>query len=145
MKRVLFVCIGNSCRSQMAEWFARTYGMDVMKPESAGLQPAGVVSEMTKLVMLDKGITMVDPIPKGIAEFNPDNIDLIVNISGFGLPKMYRSKDIVTWAVEDPIGKKQVVYEKVRDQLEGLVMRLILDLRTAGGPPRKNRPLVNRG
>jgi hypothetical protein len=80
----------------MAEWFARTYGMDVMKPESAGLQPAGVVAEMTKLVMQDKNITMVDPIPKGIAEFNPDNIDLIVNISGFGLPKMYRSKDIVT-------------------------------------------------
>jgi arsenate reductase len=144
MKRVLFVCIGNSCRSQMAEWFARTYGGDVMQAESAGLQPAGVVAEMTRQVMLDKNIRMVDPIPKGIAEFNPANIDLIVNISGFGLPKLYRSKDVVTWAVRDPIGQKQAIYEQVRDQLEGLVMRLILELRNAGSPPKRNRPLQNR-
>ena len=136
MKRVLFVCIGNSCRSQMAEWFARTYGSDVLKAESAGLQPAGTVSEMTKLVMLDKNIAMVDPFPKGIAEFKPENIDLLVNISGFALPKNYRGGEVVTWAVDDPIGKKQVVYERVRDQLEGLVMRLIMDLRN----PRRVRP-----
>ena len=40
LKRVLFVCIGNSCRSQMAEGFARAYGSDVMAPASAGLAPA---------------------------------------------------------------------------------------------------------
>lgn len=144
MKRVLFVCIGNSCRSQMAEWFARTYGSDVMQADSAGLQPANVVAEMTRQVMLEKNIVMVDPIPKGIAAFNPDNIDLIVNIAGFGLPKMYRSKEIIIWAVRDPIGQKQVIYEQVRDQLEGLVMRLILEMRSANAPPRKNRPPVLR-
>ena len=143
-KRVLFVCIGNSCRSQMAEWFARTYGADVMTAHSAGLNPAGAVAEMTRLVMRDKNIVMLDPIPKGIAEFNPANIDLIVNIAGFGLPKMYRSKEIITWAVRDPIGQKQAIYEQVRDQIEGLVMRLIIDLRNAGAPPRRNRPPVLR-
>lgn len=133
-KRVLFVCIGNSCRSQMAEWFARTYGADVMVPLSAGLDPALSVAPMTKQVMAEKGIMLVDPFPKAIVEFDPANVDVIVNISGRGLPKAYREKEVITWTVEDPIGKKQAVYEQVRDQLEGLVMRLILELR---GPVRR--------
>jgi arsenate reductase len=141
-KRVLFVCIGNSCRSQMAEWFARTYGSDVLEASSAGLQPAGTVAEMTQEVMLDKNITMVDPFPKAIAEFNPADIDILVNISGFGLPKAYREGEVKVWAVEDPIGKKRQVYEQVRDQLEGLVMRLILELRVAADPPRRSRPVL---
>src|SRR5271156_244497 len=47
-KRVLFVCIGNSCRSQMAEAFARAYGSDVMVAQSAGLSPATTISAVTK-------------------------------------------------------------------------------------------------
>ena len=43
MKRVLFVCIGNCIRSQMAEGFAATYGRDVIQPFSAGLSPAAAV------------------------------------------------------------------------------------------------------
>ncbi len=128
-KRVLFLCIGNSCRSQMAEWFARTYGSDVMEPMSAGMAPAMTVSEMTKQVMLDKNIALVDPVPRGIVEFSPGGLDLIVNISGSGLPKAYRSIETIVWTVRDPIGQKQAVYEQVRDEIEGLVMRLILDLR----------------
>jgi arsenate reductase (thioredoxin) len=132
-QRVLFVCIGNSCRSQMAEWFARTYGSDVMEASSAGMAPALGVAEMTKQVMVDKNIVMRDPFPKGIIEFHPDNVDIVVNMSGSGLPKAFRSKDVRVWTVADPIGKKQSFYEEVRDQIEGLVMRLVLELRNAGG------------
>ena len=46
-QRVLFVCVGNACRSQMAEGFARAYGKDVMVPESAGLAPAMTVPDET--------------------------------------------------------------------------------------------------
>ena len=42
-QRVLFVCVGNACRSQMAEGFAHAYGADVMEPHSAGLAPAMAV------------------------------------------------------------------------------------------------------
>lgn len=133
-KRVLFVCIGNSCRSQMAEWFAKSYGADVMDPASAGMAPAAIVAEETKQTMLEKGIRMVDPFPKGIVEFDPAAVDLIVNISGSGMPRAYRGIETVVWPVEDPIGKKEAVYIKVRDQLETLVMRLILDLRRGRKP-----------
>src|SRR5579871_1009678 len=52
-KRVLFLCIGNSCRSQMAEGFARAYGSDVMTPLSAGLSPAPIVAPLTKLTLAE--------------------------------------------------------------------------------------------
>ena len=47
--RVLFICIGNSCRSQMAEGFARRYGDDVILPASAGLSPAFMIAQDTVL------------------------------------------------------------------------------------------------
>ena len=57
-KRVLFLCIGNSCRSPMAEGFAKCYGSDVMQAESAGLAPAGIVQPLTKKVMEEKNINI---------------------------------------------------------------------------------------
>src|SRR5215216_653976 len=50
-KRVLFVCIGNSCRSQMAEGFARKYGGDCLTIQSAGLSPAAIVQDETHRTM----------------------------------------------------------------------------------------------
>jgi len=53
-RKVLFLCIGNSCRSQMAEGFARTYGSDVIEALSAGLAPAISVSPATIETMKEK-------------------------------------------------------------------------------------------
>src|SRR6267154_2225345 len=50
-KRVLFVCIGNSCRSQMAEAFARAYGADTLWVQSAGLGPAPMVAPLTRQIL----------------------------------------------------------------------------------------------
>ena len=64
MKRVLFLCIGNSCRSQMAEGFARKYGADVMEVGSAGLAPAAIVQPETHQVMNQKNINIDDQFPE---------------------------------------------------------------------------------
>src|ERR1700760_227104 len=53
-KRILFVCIGNSCRSQMAEAFARAYGSDVLWVQSAGLSPASIVAPLTKQMLAER-------------------------------------------------------------------------------------------
>ena len=113
----------------MAEWFAKRYGDDVMEAQSAGMAPAAAVPEETIAMMAEKGIKMVDPFPKGIIEFDPARIDLIVNISGSGMPRAYRDIETVVWTVDDPIGKKESFYQRVRDELETHVMKLILDLR----------------
>jgi arsenate reductase len=126
--RVLFVCIGNSCRSQMAEGFARKYGEDVMIAASAGLAPALGVAQDTIRTMDEKNIDVRNQFPKSIQQLGRVPFDLTINMSGFGLPDGVASPTR-TWDVEDPIGEDFETYCKVRDQIEGLVMSLILELR----------------
>ncbi len=129
-KRVLFVCIGNACRSQMAEAFARRYGSDAADISSAGLSPASSIPELTRAVMMDKNIFLDGQSPKGIEVFPKVQWDLVVNISGQPLPQL-KATTIVEWKIQDPMGQRQIVHERVRDEIENLVMRLILDLRNA--------------
>lgn len=126
--RVLFVCIGNSCRSQMAEAFGRAYGHDVMIASSAGLSPAWNISPDTALVMGEKNIVLQGQYPKRFNPTQANDFDLIVNISGFDLPGDLRTP-VRTWTVRDPINEEHAVHREVRDQIEFLVMELILELR----------------
>ena len=127
-KRVLFLCVGNCCRSQMAEGFAAHYGSDVLVPESAGLVPAGVVVTETVRSMAEKNIDISSQYSKPLSLDQAGELDLIVNISGFTLPDGLGAP-VVDWAVPDPIGQSDVVYSQVRDQIEALVLNLILDFR----------------
>jgi arsenate reductase (thioredoxin) len=129
-QRVLFVCVGNACRSQMAEGFARAYGKDVMTPESAGLAPAMTVPEETRQTMAEKNIDISTQFPKPVNLFPPGLFETVVNISGYRIPGYSQTLD---WKVNDPIGGSPAEYRAARDQLEQLVMKLILDLR------RKNK------
>ncbi len=83
IERVLFVCLGNACRSQMAEGFARTYGKDVMAPESAGLAPAMAVPQETQEIMAEKNIDISTQCPKPLSLFPPGHFDLVINMSGY--------------------------------------------------------------
>jgi arsenate reductase len=129
-KKVLFVCIGNSCRSQMAEGFARAYGSDILVAASAGLSPASIVQPLTKQVLAERNVRIDDQFPKGIEILAREQFDVIVNMSGQTLPlvPMFRVRE---WPVPDPIGEPESVYKAVAEQIEGLVMRLILELRSS--------------
>ncbi len=127
-KRVLFVCLGNSCRSQMAEAFARMYGSDVMVPASAGLSPAMNIASDTIRAMDAKGIDLRDQFPKSLRHLGRSQFDLVINMSGMELPPIPGSK-YCEWDVPDPIFLKFPEHCEVRDAIEHLVMTLILDLR----------------
>lgn len=136
-KRVLFVCIGNACRSQMAEAFARAYGSDVIIPASAGLAPAANVSGDTARVMAEKQIDLRDHFPKTIRQLGRAQFDLVVNMSGSGIPgELAGNATEVEWDVEDPVFMKHEDHREVRDRIERLVMKLILDLRQEEKAPR---------
>jgi arsenate reductase len=124
---VLFICIGNACRSQMADGFARTYGKDVLRSESAGLAPAYMVPEDTKAVMQEKGVDMKESRPKGLTELPHFKPDLIVNMSGepFSAPGV----EVHEWRVTDPYMGSLQLYRKIRDEIEQRVMSLVLTLR----------------
>lgn len=124
--RVLFVCVGNAVRSQMAQAFARKYGADIIDAESAGVAPASAVAPLTVKVLLDRGIRIHDQYPKQIAEVGGP-FDVVVNISGMRLPAPHQNAR--TWDVDDPYVKPEAEYVKTANQIESLVMALILELR----------------
>jgi arsenate reductase (thioredoxin) len=128
-KRVLFVCIGNSCRSQMAEAFARAYGSDILDAESAGVSPATYIAPLTKQTLGERNLTIDDHFPKGLDHFRHQHFDVVINMSG--VPVGLAGGRVIQWTVPDPIGHTESYYRGVATQIEGLVMRLIMELRNA--------------
>lgn len=131
MRRVVFLCIGNACRSQMAEGFARTYGRDVMEAWSAGLYPATGIPEQTMRIMAEKNIVLDKAFPKRIDEIPPPPPDLYVNMSGLPVPGGQGIETRV-WDVKDPYQSSDAEFRAARDRIEGLVMALIMELRANG-------------
>lgn len=127
-KKVLFVCIGNSCRSQMAEGFAKAYGHDVLEVHSAGLSPAMIVQDETFQTMTERGVKLEGQFPKGIEMMVREPFDVVVNMSGDVLPKMNAAR-ILEWKVRDPIGRSDEIYQEVAEQIERMVKGLIAELR----------------
>jgi arsenate reductase len=128
--RVVFVCIGNACRSQMAEGFARTYGGDVLEVHSAGLYPAIAVPLETRRCMLERSIDISQQFPKEFRLYPIGFFDLVVNMSG---QVISGHPSVLVWNVNDPYGSNHRIYRSVRDQIEQLVINLILEIRRQNG------------
>jgi arsenate reductase len=129
--QVLFVCIGNSCRSQMAEGFARHHYPELIAACSAGLLPAPIVQPETIAVMAEKGISIDGQRPKPIIDVDWKACDLVINMSGTGMMHMlpgYQGGNLL-WPVEDPMGRSLRKYRRVRDRIESLVHDLAETLR----------------
>jgi arsenate reductase len=129
-KRVLFVCIGNACRSQMAEGFARALGSDVMIPASVGLAPAPAVAPDSIRAMEERNIDLRDHFPKSLRHLGRADFDLVINMTGFFLPKEFKAR-VVDWEVADPVFMGYAEHCEVRDTIEQRVMNLVLELRQA--------------
>lgn len=126
--KVAFVCIGNSCRSQMAEGFARAYGSDVLDVYSAGTDPADAVKENAVKAMEEVGIDISDHQPK-LLEDIPSELDILITM-GCGvecpyLPCKFRED----WGLEDPAGKPIEVFRATREIINGKVKKLIKKVR----------------
>ena len=124
------MCIGNACRSQMAEAFARTYGADVLSPTSAGLAPAAMIPTITLDVMQEKSISLDGQFSKDLRDIPLNGVELLLNLSGktlHGVPV----PAVREWRVRDPIGQKVEVHRQVRDEVERLVLSLIVEMRRA--------------
>jgi arsenate reductase len=133
--RVLFVCFGNACRSQMAEAFARAYGGDVLIAASAGLTPAMAVARDTIRAMAEKRIDLRDHFPKSLRHLGRAQFDLVVNLTSFPLPDNIGAP-VEEWKVPDPVFMKYEEHCEVRDEIERLVMNLILKLRQQQNVPQ---------
>lgn len=129
--KVLFICLGNACRSPMAEAIARKDAADEIEPSSAGLAPLGFVAQMTKETLTRNGYTPDDLASKAISAEALVAADLIINMSGRPREHAFRfiphRARIEDWEIEDPYGdaeKYQSTYESIRQRVHDLAARL---------------------
>ncbi len=127
-KSVLFVCIGNLCRSPMAEALARKYGADILTVQSAGLAPAVTSAPFTRQILAERNVDLGDHLPKGLDEVELSRVDVVINMSGTTLPVGLRAP-IEVWNVPDPYGSDAQAYRRACDIIEQQVVRLILRAR----------------
>ncbi|MFW6121581.1 MAG: low molecular weight phosphatase family protein [Petrotogales bacterium] len=124
MKKVLFVCVENACRSQMAKGFFNKFTKDAMA-DSAGTQPAKNVNPVAVKIMNEVGVDIGNNKPKQLTFDMNNEFDFIVTMGCIdGCPVTPKNKTI-EWNVEDPKGKDIDFYRDVRDQIEGNVKKLI--------------------
>lgn len=123
------MCIGNTCRSQMAEALARHFHSDVIDPSSAGISPFGKIVDPTRAVLLERGISLGRQYSKGLGEVRADVVELIVNMSGLPGEALFSAKKVLDWDVGDPYGEDLSVYRDICDQIEARLHELAAALR----------------
>lgn len=134
--KVLFVCIGNMCRSPMAEGFAQKYGSDILEVYSAGTHATGRVSEDSIEIMRELKIDISKFTSNGLDAVPLAEMDVVISMAPTRarvlVPRGFAGKAI-DWKVEDPIGKSLPVFRRVRDELNVLVKKLVDDIRRERG------------
>lgn len=125
MKKVIaFVCTHNSCRSQMAEGWARKLGKEIFEVYSAGTEKYPAPKPLAILVMEDKGIDMTDHYSKLLTEI-PSELDILITM-GCGVECPYiPTKHREDWELEDPSGGPKEDFEEIRDIIKKKVVELI--------------------
>ncbi len=134
--KILFMCIGNTCRSQMAEGFARSYGEGYVEVKSAGTHALGEVNGGSIKSMAEVGIDISsqrsDQFDDGLVEW----ADVVVTLG------CCRADDLCSvdfegrkldWPVEDPYGGPQDMMDRVRDDIKERIKGLFLELNLGEG------------
>ncbi len=123
-QKVAFICVGNSCRSQMAEGFTKHYGSDVLEVYSAGTEPADAVNPDAVLVMKEAGIDISSQYPKLLKDI-PPQLDIVVTMGCNVQCPFIPSKHREDWGLEDPVGKPVEEFRKIRDTIGENVKQLV--------------------
>jgi protein-tyrosine-phosphatase len=128
-KRVLFVCVENSNRSQMAEAFARMHGGSAVEACSAGSRPSGRVNPRAIEFMKEIGYEMGQHHSKGLSDLAGVEFDAVVGMGcgdeGCPLVKARRHEE---WGIPDPKEMPPERYREVRDLIERKVKELLATL-----------------
>jgi len=128
MKKILFVCVENSCRSQIAEGLANYYGAGVLKAYSAGSNPSGIVNLNAIGVMREIGIDISLQISKGFVDLPIKKFDYVITLGCNDVCPYFPAEQHIEWAIEDPKNKDEIFFRKIRDGLKNKVVNLINEL-----------------
>ena len=128
MKTVLFVCVENSNRSQMAEAFARMHGEGRVEAASAGSKPSGRVNPKAVAAMKELGYDLTAHASKGLDDFNGRNIDVAVTMGCGDECPLVKAGQRVDWKIPDPRDMTPEEFRDVRDLIERKVKDLLATL-----------------
>jgi arsenate reductase len=130
MKKILFICVENAGRSQMAEAFANEHGRGRIEAFSAGTMPSDKVNPVVVKVMLEKGYDLSKNKPRLVTDQMVREADAIIvmGCSAEGFCPAPLLNKVVDWGIEDPKGKPIEKMREIRDQIEAKVKALIAEI-----------------
>jgi protein-tyrosine-phosphatase len=128
MKRVIFVCIENSNRSQMAEAFARIHAADQIEALSAGSRPSGRINAKAVESMREIGYDLTRHHSKGLDHYSGQHFDVAVTMGCGDECPLIRAGRRVEWQIPDPREMPPERFREVRDLIEAKVKELLQTL-----------------
>ena len=131
--RLLFVCVENSNRSQMAEAFARLHGGDDVVVFSAGSRPSGKVNPRAIAAMAEKGYDLSTHKSKSLDQVPKDDYEYVVTMGCGDECPWIPAKHREDWDLPDPRNMAPEEFAKVRDEIERRVLDLLKNLRASAG------------
>jgi protein-tyrosine-phosphatase len=130
---ILFVCVENAGRSQMAEGFFTKYAPEGCEPLSAGTMPVSQVNPLAIQAMSEVGIDISKQKSKDLTEDMIRNSDKIINMGCMDknfCPTLFIPK-VIEWGIEDPKGKPIEKVREIRDEIERRIKELAADISVA--------------
>jgi len=126
--KIIFVCVENARRSQMAEGFAEAFGQGKIEVYSAGSSPSPQIDPLVIEVMKEKGIDLSGRRPKSLNELPPVEVDYLVTMGCEETCPAVLAKKIIEWDIPDPKGKSIDFYREIRDRIENKVRDLLKEI-----------------
>ena len=129
-KTILFVCVENAGRSQMAEGFFRKYAPEGYEPLSAGTKPVSQINPLAIQVMNEIGIDISKQKSKDLTEDMIRNSDKIINMGCMDknfCPTLFIPK-VIDWGIDDPKDKSIKQVREIRDEIERRIKELATDV-----------------
>jgi arsenate reductase (thioredoxin) len=133
---VLFVCVHNAGRSQMAAGWLRSLAGDAVEVRSAGSLPADRVNPAAVEAMAEVGIDITDQQPKVLTTEAVEASDVVVTMGCGDACPVFPGKRYLDWALEDPAGKGVEAVRPIRDDIGDRIRRLLAEL----GVPVRGAP-----
>ena len=125
---VLFVCVHNAGRSQMAAAFMQRLGGDAVEVRSAGSLPAESVNPVAVQAMREVGIDLAGAMPRKLADDAVQAADIVVTMGCGDACPYYPGKRYLDWDVDDPAGEPIEVVRRIRDEIRERVVALLTEL-----------------
>ena len=128
---ILFVCVHNAGRSQMAAGFVEKLGSGRVRVRSAGSDPGDEVNPVAVEAMAEVGVDISMGLPKGLDDEAVRAADVVITMGCGDACPIYPGKRYEDWDLEDPAGKDIATVRRIRDEIERRVGRLLDELASA--------------